>query len=422
MDKGKKSTRRILVKMTGSIAAYKACGLLSKLVQAGYEVQVAASSAALQFVGAATLEGLTGRPVVSDLWETGRAMDHINLMRWADLIIVAPASAHFVNRIAVGVGDNLLTTMFLAHDFSKPYLIAPAMNTSMYLNPITQSSIKKLREVGLGVLETASGVLACGEVGQGKLLDPDLLLAEIENALAKHSLQQSPKMTTSNSSSGDKSRGATSGLPQLKRMLVTSGGMSEPIDSVRSIVNTSSGLTGLAISQTFSDLGFDVVHLRTEGAKFTEFAERLQTQLREHFDWIIHCAAIADYSVRGVEVDGRLLTGGEKLPSGSDVTLKLQSNPKLVNRLKEWSKNSEVKVVAFKLTNQASELERKEAVAKLFSHSKVHFVVCNDKSEIDHRQNRHGFQIYDRDQRILSRGQLQADLMFELVKLIEEAP
>ncbi|PWU21736.1 MAG: bifunctional phosphopantothenoylcysteine decarboxylase/phosphopantothenate--cysteine ligase CoaBC, partial [Bdellovibrio sp.] len=149
--------------MTGSIAAFKACALLSKIVQSGATVQVAASAAALRFVGEATLEGLSGRPVAKDLWESGRAMEHIQLVRWADLIIVAPASAHFINRAANGVGDDLLTTMFLAHDFTKPFMIAPAMNTAMYLHPVTKGSITKLRELGIQVLETASGVLACGE-------------------------------------------------------------------------------------------------------------------------------------------------------------------------------------------------------------------------------------------------------------------
>ena len=170
--------------MTGSIACYKACQAVSRLVQAGCEVQVVASPAALQFVGNATIEGLTGKPVVSDLYASGNAMDHIHLVRWADLILVAPASANFINKIARGVGDDLLTTMFLAHDFKKPYLVAPAMNTSMYLHPATQDSIQALKKMGVEILETASGVLACGEVGWGRLLEPDLIVQEVLSRLS----------------------------------------------------------------------------------------------------------------------------------------------------------------------------------------------------------------------------------------------
>ena len=125
------SRSNVLLLVTGSIAAYKSCQVVSRLTQAGCNVQVVASPSALQFVGAATWEGLSGNPVVSDLFEPGRAMDHIHLMRKADVILAAPASAHFMNRAAHGVGDDLLTTMFLAHDFKKPFLMAPAMNTAM---------------------------------------------------------------------------------------------------------------------------------------------------------------------------------------------------------------------------------------------------------------------------------------------------
>ena len=120
--------------MTGSIACYKACNLISKLVQNDYDVQVVASASALHFVGNATLEGLTGKPVIHDLFQSGNIMDHIHLIRWCDLVITAPATANFINKISQGLGDDLLTTLFLAHDFKKPYLIAPAMNTSMYLS------------------------------------------------------------------------------------------------------------------------------------------------------------------------------------------------------------------------------------------------------------------------------------------------
>src|SRR5690606_33467299 len=132
------SRSKILFIMTGSIACYKACQLLSKLSQNNYEVQVVATASALEFVGNATLEGLSGKAVVSDIFAHGRNMDHIHLARWADLIIVAPATANFINKMAQGAADDLASTLFLAHDFTKPFLVAPAMNTSMYQHPATQ--------------------------------------------------------------------------------------------------------------------------------------------------------------------------------------------------------------------------------------------------------------------------------------------
>ena len=169
------SKGNILFKLSGSIAAYKACALISRLVQDGYTVQTVASKAALEFIGPATLEGLTGRAVECETFASGRAMQHIHLAKWADLTIVCPASANTINKLASGIGDDLLTTLFLAHDFKKPYLLAPAMNTLMYRHPATAASLQKLASFGVAILETASGVLACGDVGEGRLLEPELL-------------------------------------------------------------------------------------------------------------------------------------------------------------------------------------------------------------------------------------------------------
>jgi phosphopantothenoylcysteine decarboxylase / phosphopantothenate---cysteine ligase len=233
---------KILMLMTGSIACYKACGLVSLLIKNGYDVKVAASASALKFIGEATLEGLTGEAVYSDLWSKGSAMEHIHLERWADLIIAAPGSAHFINRIAYGVGDDLLSTIFLAHEFKKPFLIAPAMNTAMYLNPVTQKSLEILKDFGIKILESASGVLACGETGYGKLLDPELLFQEIQKALKETVISVSRLKE----------------FKQLQNVLVTAGGTRESIDDVRFLSNLSSGLTGEKIANHFAELGFNV--------------------------------------------------------------------------------------------------------------------------------------------------------------------
>ncbi|RMD49485.1 MAG: bifunctional phosphopantothenoylcysteine decarboxylase/phosphopantothenate--cysteine ligase CoaBC, partial [Ignavibacteria bacterium] len=163
---------KILIKITGSIAAYKAAYLVSKLVQNNFEVKVAMSNSAMKFIGAATFEGLTGHEVYSDLFESGKTMSHIDLMKWADLVIVVPASANTINKFAAGIGDNLITSLFLAKIPGKPYLIAPAMNKNMLAHPATQQSIEKLKEWGIKLLPTESGTLACGDEGEGKLLNP----------------------------------------------------------------------------------------------------------------------------------------------------------------------------------------------------------------------------------------------------------
>lgn len=171
---------RLLFLLTGSISCYKACFAISRLVQAGIEVRTVATPAALQFVGKATLEGLTGQPVFTDLWEPGRAMDHIDLARWADLALVAPATANTINRLAAGLADDPVGTLFLAWELNKkPWWIAPAMNVAMLNHSLTQASLQTLSGLGVRVLDTGSGALACGEEGAGRLLEPERLVTEV---------------------------------------------------------------------------------------------------------------------------------------------------------------------------------------------------------------------------------------------------
>lgn len=168
------SKGNILFKLTGSIACYKACCLISRLVQDGFEVQTVVSKNALHFIGESTLEGLTRRPVLSDIYERGRNMDHIHLPKWADLSLICPASASTLNRLATGSGDDLITTLFLASDLkNKPYWVAPAMNQQMYHHPATQSSLERLKQWGVHILPTETGHQACGDFGEGRLLNPD---------------------------------------------------------------------------------------------------------------------------------------------------------------------------------------------------------------------------------------------------------
>jgi len=371
MSKGK-----ILFQLTGSIAGFKACQLLSTLVKEGYEVEVVASRAALNFIGEATLEGLSGRKAHVDTFAAGDAMAHIHLARWADLILLCPATANVLNKLAAGIADDLISTLFLAHDFTKPYLIAPAMNEKMLWHPATRAAIDRLREWGVSVLDSGRGALACGESGEGRLLEPEILLSEVENRLA-------PKTR------------------HPKRVLVTAGGTREPIDGVRAITNFSSGRTGVAIAERFARDGHQVLLARAVDAEkpsrasdrlrertfatFAELRQLLRDELgKSDFDMVIHAAAVSDYSVDSIQAGGVELGAGlGKIDSQDSLYLRLKRNPKIVDELRSYSRHPGVKIVAFKLTNRANNEERFMAVHGLAARARPDFIVQNDLTEID---------------------------------------
>lgn len=381
-------SKRVLFLMSGSIAAYKACQVLSRLSQLGHEVEVVASQWALRFVGEATIEGLTGRPVHQSMFGSGAHMSHIHLVRWADVVIVCPATANTIGKLANGIGDDLLTTLFLAHDFSKPWLIAPAMNTKMYHHPATRESVRKLTEMGCKILETASGVLACGEIGDGKLLDPDLLLQAIISEL--NSTKPRSEQNQGDSSSLNMQ------LPGRNRsVLITSGGTSVPIDAVRSITNHSTGKTGAALAEVFFGIGYSVTLIAAKSSirpKFDEFDEthfklfefetflELQTRLdaclaTTDFDVVIHAAAVSDYSLADAPTTG-------KIDSSDEIVLRLKKNPKLLDSIRSKSKKPDVKIVAFKFA--ADERELAARAEKLAESGSTDFLVTNDLKSYPH--------------------------------------
>ncbi|MFH1726997.1 MAG: flavoprotein [Pseudomonadota bacterium] len=171
----------IIFALTGSIACYKACFLISKLVQSGFVVQTIATDSALKFIGKSTLEGLTSRPVYLDMFDKSGNIEHVSLPKWADLAIVCPATANSINKFSHGIADDLLTSIFLAYDLKKPFLIAPAMNHNMFNHPATKESFLKLKKWGVKVLESEYGMQACKEEGDGRLLDPMRIYEEIIN-------------------------------------------------------------------------------------------------------------------------------------------------------------------------------------------------------------------------------------------------
>jgi phosphopantothenoylcysteine decarboxylase/phosphopantothenate--cysteine ligase len=232
------STRRpprILLGVTGGIAAYKSPDLVRRLRELGAEVQVVMTEGAKQFVTPLTFQAVSGREVRDSLWDAGAeaAMGHIELARWADAALIAPATAEFIAKLAQGRADDLLTTLCLAT--AAPVSIAPAMNQQMWANAATQSNLATLRERGVTVLGPGSGDQACGEVGEGRMLEP----AELAEAVL----------------------GSLSGLRPLagRKVVVTAGPTREAIDPVRFISNRSSGKMGYAVAQAAHEAGAEVI-------------------------------------------------------------------------------------------------------------------------------------------------------------------
>ena len=225
--------KRIVLGVTGGIAAYKAAELVRLLGKQGADVQVAMTEGATHFVTVTTFQALSGKPVFTDQWDARmpNAMAHIDLSRQADLILVAPASADFLARTAHGLADDLLTTMVLARDC--PMLLAPAMNRQMWENPATQRNVAQLQADGIGVLGPASGEQACGEIGAGRMLEPEEILEEVIAFFT-------PKLLAG------------------KKILMTAGPTFEAIDPVRGITNLSSGRMGYALARAARQAGAEV--------------------------------------------------------------------------------------------------------------------------------------------------------------------
>jgi phosphopantothenoylcysteine decarboxylase / phosphopantothenate---cysteine ligase len=225
--------KRLVLGITGGIAAYKAAELVRLLIKADYEVQVVMTESATQFITPVTMQALSGKPVFIGMWDASIAngMPHIELSRDADAIVIAPATAEFVAKLLHGRADDLLSTLCLARDC--PLLVAPAMNKQMWENPATQRNFAQLIADKITVLGPGSGDQACGEIGLGRMLEPEELLADI-NAFF------TPKLLAG------------------KRVLVTAGATLEMIDPVRAITNLSSGKMGYAIAQAASDMGAEV--------------------------------------------------------------------------------------------------------------------------------------------------------------------
>jgi phosphopantothenoylcysteine decarboxylase/phosphopantothenate--cysteine ligase len=317
IDESPPAARRLLLGLTGGVAAYKAAELARLLIHEGLDVQVVMTESALQFIGTATLQALTGKTVLTGLWDSGTAggMAHIDLSRKADAILIAPASADFIAKLANGLADDLLSTLCLARNC--PLLVAPAMNRQMWEYPATQRNLATLQHDGVTILGPASGAQACGEIGPGRMLEPQ----EIADAL--HAFFQ-PK------------------LLQGRRTLITAGPTYEAIDAVRGITNSSSGKMGYAIARAALEAGAEVILISGPvclqapmGVKLVSIisAQDMLEAVKNEIsgtDIFISVAAVADYRIKN--------PNRRKIKkTGENITLELTPNPDILEYVTSMS-------------------------------------------------------------------------------------
>jgi phosphopantothenoylcysteine decarboxylase/phosphopantothenate--cysteine ligase len=302
--------RRLLLGITGGVAAYKAAALARLLVRAGADVRVAMTEAATRFVTPVTLQALAGQAVWTDLWDprVPDNMGHIELSRDRDLIVVAPASGDFLGKLAAGLADDLLSTLCLAR--RCPLMVAPAMNVEMWENPALQRNLHTLRGDGVHFAGPAAGDQACGEVGMGRMLEPEEIVEEIEAFFQ-------PKLLAG------------------KRVLVTAGPTEEAIDPVRSITNASSGRMGYAVARAAREAGARVTLISGPvSLAVPAGVERISVKSAEQMfeavkkvaaasDVFIAVAAVADYRVKN--------RAAQKIKKGAGgMILELTENPDIL--------------------------------------------------------------------------------------------
>jgi phosphopantothenoylcysteine decarboxylase/phosphopantothenate--cysteine ligase len=305
--------KTIVLGVTGGIAAYKAAELARLLVRGGFTVQVVMTAGATEFVTPLTFQTLTGRPVLRDLFATadGGGVRHVDLAGEADLLVVAPASANTLAKMALGLADNLLTTVYLAA--ACPVILVPSMNDQMFAHPAVRENLARLEARGCLILEPATGELACGTIGKGRMPEPQQIFDYIRAAAAPKDF-----------------KGVTA--------LVTAGPTREPLDPVRFLSNPSSGLMGYAIARALAERGarVNLVSGPTQLPCPAGVSRTVVTTAREMYDAVMRLYAGCDLVVKTAAVsDYRPVeTAAQKLKKGAPrVTLELAANPDILKEL-----------------------------------------------------------------------------------------
>jgi len=337
--------KSMVLGITGGIAAYKAAELLRLLIKREIEVQVVMTEAACHFITPTTMQGLSGKPVYTDQWDASvpNSMAHINLSRTADAILIAPASADFIAKLAHGLADDLLSTLCLAR--VCPLIIAPAMNREMWLNAATQRNIKQLITDGVQVFGPDSGMQACGEEGMGRMLEAVQLAQDVAASFQ-------PKLLSE------------------KNVLITAGPTYEAIDTVRGITNRSSGKMGFAIAQAALELGAQVTLIsgptsldKPQGVQSVDVtsAEEMFSAVKQfvgNCDIFISVAAVADYRVAQ--------PGTQKIKKNTEkLVLELVPNPDILAYVASLSNPPFCVGFAAESENLAENAEQKRRAKKL---------------------------------------------------------
>jgi phosphopantothenoylcysteine decarboxylase/phosphopantothenate--cysteine ligase len=353
--------RRILLAISGGIAAYKAPELVRALRRAGHEVRCALTPEAERFVAPLSLQAVSGQTVRKDLFDAGEEgeIDHIGLADWADLVLVAPCTANLMAKMSHGLADDLVTAVLLAT--RAHVLVAPAMNVNMWTHPATQANLEILRARGLSFVGPDEGELACGWEGQGRMSDPAVLVEAVEALLA-------PKTLVG------------------ERVLVTAGGTSEPIDAVRALTNRSSGKMGFAIAGEANRRGAEVVLVAGVTGLSTPFGVRridvgsaleMRDAVLAEFEAatiVIKAAAVSDF--RPVEAIAQKIKK-EALAEDGRLTLELVQNPDILQEIS--ARKGDRTIVGF-----AAESHDVVAAAKRkLSRKGCDLIVANDISRAD---------------------------------------
>ena len=336
--------KHIVVGITGGIAAFKTCQMVSDLTKK-YEVQVIMTPHATNFIHPLTFETLTGRKCLIDTFDRNFSyeVEHISVAKWADAFVVAPATANVIAKFAHGICDDMLTTTFLA--CKAPKVIAPAMNTNMYDNPITQQNLQSLRSLGMQIVEPVSGLLACGDTGRGKMADIDIIEEAVEMALH-----------------GDKPLAG-------RRVLVTAGPTQEAMDPVRYITNHSSGKMGYEVARAARNLGAEVTlvsgqcglkppyGMETVSVISAEDMYEAVTSRAAECDYIVMAAAVADYTPA--------VTADEKIKKkDDDMSIALKRTHDILKTLGERKSRAQVLCGFAMETQNLLENARKKLEAK----------------------------------------------------------
>ena len=394
--------KKIVLGISGSIAAYKACYLIRGLIKQGAEVQVVITPSGKEFITPLTLSTLTGKPVVSEFFDRrdGSWHSHVQLGLWADAMVIAPASASTIGKMANGVADNMLITTYLS--MKAPVFVAPAMDLDMYAHPSTQKNLETLRSYGNHIIEPGTGFLASKLEGKGRMEEPEKIIEVLD-----HFFTQKADL-------------------QGKKVLITAGPTYEKLDPVRFIGNYSSGKMGIALAEECAERGAQVElvcgpvsiepnhpNIKRTDVESAEQMYQAATELFPHTDAAILCAAVADFTPATV-ADNKIKREGNKL------ILELTPTKDIAQALGKMKKQNQV-MVGFALETNDEENHAKEKLQK----KNLDFIVLNslrdDGAGFQHNTNK--VTLIDKDCEtpfpLKSKKEVAKDIVNKLVSIIK---